>query len=111
MSTAYTNTEYQTHYLNLAYTPSKAISLLIACKVFHQLPRLQSYGHYPGDSMFENFRVSYENSVSELNSDTAFYYSNTTSTHPKAISKLVRIAGVGSSPVVTYGDNGSYFLD
>jgi hypothetical protein len=31
---AYANTEYQTHYLNLAYTPSKAISFMIASKVF-----------------------------------------------------------------------------
>src|SRR5206468_447932 len=51
MATSYANTEYQTHYLNLAYTPSKAIS------------------------------------------------------------KLAHIAGVGSSPVVTYGGSGSYFLD
>ncbi|MGZ3845524.1 MAG: membrane or secreted protein, partial [Flavisolibacter sp.] len=35
---AYANTEYQTHYLNLLYTPSKAISLLIASKAFHKLP-------------------------------------------------------------------------
>ncbi|MCW3105860.1 MAG: rane or secreted protein, partial [Segetibacter sp.] len=28
MATAYANTEYQTHYLNLAYTPSKAISFM-----------------------------------------------------------------------------------
>jgi hypothetical protein len=26
MATAYANTEYQTHYVNLAYTPSKAIA-------------------------------------------------------------------------------------
>ncbi|MHC2993686.1 membrane or secreted protein, partial [Pontibacter sp. HJ8] len=30
LATAYGNTEYQTHYVNLAYTPSKAISLMIA---------------------------------------------------------------------------------
>ncbi len=34
MSTADGNTEYQTHYLNLAYTPQKAISMMIAAKVF-----------------------------------------------------------------------------
>lgn len=28
LATAYANTEYQTHYVNLAYTPSKAISLM-----------------------------------------------------------------------------------
>lgn len=111
MATAYGNTEYQTHYLNLAYTPSKAISLLIAAKAFHQLPRLQRYGTYPADSVFDVFRVSYKNSLSEMNTDTAFYYSNTTQTKPLSAGKLKRIAGVGSSPVVEYGGTGAYFLD
>ena len=53
MSTAYANTEYQTHYLNLAYTPAKAISLLIASKVFQNLPRVKSYGTYPADTLFD----------------------------------------------------------
>ncbi len=39
LALAYANTEYQTHYLNLAYTPSKAISILIASRVFHEVPR------------------------------------------------------------------------
>ncbi|HVK96927.1 MAG TPA: hypothetical protein VM368_03875, partial [Flavisolibacter sp.] len=60
MYTAYANTEYGTHYLNLAYTPSKAISLLIAGKVFHQLPRHKSYGTYPADTLFDAFRLSYK---------------------------------------------------
>lgn len=111
MATAYGNTEYQTHYLNLAYTPSKAISLLIASKAFHQLPRLKSYGSYPADSLFGDFRVSYRNGLSEMNSDTAFYYSATTGTTPKSSEKLKHIAGVGSSPVVQYGGTGAYFLD
>src|SRR5688500_1102397 len=62
------NTEYQTHYLNLLYTPSKAISLLIASKVFHKVPRLKNWGSYPADSSFDVFRVSYKNSLSEMNS-------------------------------------------
>lgn len=33
------NAEYNTHHLNLLYTPSKAISLLIAGQVFSELPR------------------------------------------------------------------------
>ncbi|HYM93692.1 MAG TPA: membrane or secreted protein, partial [Chitinophagaceae bacterium] len=108
---AYANTEYQTHYLNLAYTPSKAISLLIASKAFHRLPRLKNYGNYPDDSLFDVFRVSYKNDLSEMNSDEEFYYSNSTSTKPKDISKLKHIAGVGSSPVMNYEGTGAYFLD
>lgn len=111
MATAYANTEYQTHYLNLVYTPAKAISLLIAAKAFHQLPRLKNYGTYPADSVFDAFRVSYKNDLSEMNTDTAFYYSNTTTTKPRAIAKLKHIAGVGSSAAVNYAGYGAYFLD
>jgi hypothetical protein len=111
MATAYANTEYQTHYLNLAYTPSKAISLLIASKVFHKVPRLKSYGSFPTDTLFSDFRVSYKNSLSEMNSDEEFYYSNSTDTKPKDVSKLKHIAGVGNSPVVQYEGTGAYFLD
>lgn len=108
---AYANTEYQTHYLNLLYTPSKAISLLIASKAFHKLPRLKSFGSYPSDSSFDVFRVSYKNSLSEMNTAEEFYYSNTTNTKPIDISKLKHIAGVGSSSVVKYEGSGAYFLD
>lgn len=111
MATAYSNTEYQTHYLNLAYTPSKAISLLIASKAFHKLPRLKSYGAYPADTLFDVFRVSYKNQLSEKNSDSEFYYSNSTATQPKNILKLKHIAGVGNSAVVKYDGCGAYFLD
>jgi hypothetical protein len=108
---AYANSEYQTHYLNLLYTPSKAISLLIASKAFHRLPRLKSFGSYPSDSTFDVFRVSYKNSLSEMNSAEEFYYSNSTDTKPVDISKLKHIAGVGNSPIVKYEGSGTYFFD
>ncbi len=111
MATAYANTEYQTHYLNLAYTPSKAISLLIASKAFHKLQLSKSYGNYPADTLFDVFRVNYKNSLSEMNSDTEFYYSNTTQTNPLNANKLQHIAGTGSSPVVEYTGCGAYFID
>jgi arabinogalactan endo-1,4-beta-galactosidase len=111
MALAYANTEYQTHYLNLAYTPSKAISLLIASKVFHKIPRLKNYGAYPADTVFDVFRVSYKEGLSEMNSDEEFYYTNSTGTKPVNVSKLQHIAGVGRSSVVKYNGLGAYFLD
>ena len=108
--TAYANTEYQTHYLNLAYTPSKAISLLIASKIFHRVPRLQSYGSYPADTLFDVFRLSFENDLSEMNTNEEFYHTNSTQTIPKDISKLRSVAGVGNSSVVEYSGTGAYFL-
>jgi len=111
MGTAYANTEYQTHYLNLAYTPSKAISLLIAGKAFRQLPLSKSYGTFPTDTLFSVFRLSYAQNLSEMNSKDEFYYTNSTMSLPKEVAALKHIAGVGSSPVVTYSGSGAYFLD
>ncbi|WP_299985812.1 cellulase family glycosylhydrolase [uncultured Pontibacter sp.] len=111
MATAYANTEYQTHYVNLAYTPEKAISLLIASKAFQKLPRLKNYGTYPADSVFDVFHVSHRQQLSEMNTPQEFYYANTTSTRPTNLNKLERLAGVGYSPVVRYGGRGAYFLD
>ena len=111
MAIAYANTDYQTHYLNLAYTPSKAIGMLIASRVFHETPRFKKFGSYPQDSTFGSFRLSYNQSLSEMNSEQAFYHSNPTQTRPLNPAKLLHIAGVGSSPVVNYPGLGAYFLD
>ncbi|WP_197464122.1 membrane or secreted protein [Rufibacter sp. DG15C] len=111
MATAYGNTEYQTHYLNLAFTPAKAISLMIAGKAFHRLPLRKNFGVYPADSVFGEFRVSYKQSMSEMNTAQEFYYSGSTQTQPLLKSKLEHVAGVGSSPVVKYSGTGVYFLD
>ncbi|OGX87087.1 glycoside hydrolase family protein [Hymenobacter glacialis] len=105
------NTEYQTHYLNLAYTPAKALSLLIAGKVFRNVRRGQQFRRYPQDSVFNDFRVSYRQGLSEMNTPEEFYYTATTGTVPRQASKLRHVAGVGSSAVVRYGGLGAYFLD
>ena len=111
MAIAFANTEYQTHYLNLAYTPAKALSLLIASKVFHRVGRGQSFPRYPQDSVFDAFRVSYREQLSEMNTPEEFYYTSSTTTQPKKPASLRHLAGVGSSPVVRYGGTGAYFLD
>jgi hypothetical protein len=111
LGTAYANTEYQTHYLNLAYTPAKAISLLIAAKVFRQTPLYKSYGSFPADTAFGPFTVSYKRQLSEMNTATEFYYSNHTLSVPVKASALQHIAGVGTSKVAAYRGTGAYFLD
>ena len=108
MATAYANTEYQTHYLNLAYTPAKAISLLIASKVFHQVARLDTL---MGEHSFGAFHLDYQKMLSEMNTDEEFYYSNATTSNAKNPTKLKHIAGVGSSPMVSYQGKGAYFID
>ncbi len=108
---AFANTEYQTHFLNLLYTPRKAISLLVAGEAFRTLPRGFSDGVYPADTVFGPFRVSCGRELSELSRPDAFYSSNDTRTRPVDPRALRRVAGVGTSPVVEYQGTGAYFLD
>jgi hypothetical protein len=108
---AWSNTEYPTHFVNLLYTPSKAISLMIAANAFRQLPRGKSFGAYPENVRFQDFRVSSEEDLSEWNSTAAFVYSGSTQSLPKNARTLTRVAGVGNSPVVQYDGTGAYFLD
>jgi len=108
---AHINTEYGTHYMNLAYTPQKALSLKIAHAVYHEVPLYKDYGKYPHNATFENFRLSYEQDLAEYNTDEKFYYTNHTLSNPKNISNLKEIAGCGNSPVVEYSGTGTYFLD
>ena len=105
------NTEYQTHFLNLAYTPSKAISMLIAGEVARNIPRGADYGNFPTDTIFGDFMVSYTQDLSLYNSENKFYHSNNTNVEPRNRGSLSNISGVGSSPIIDYSGKGAYFLD
>jgi len=111
MDIAAYNTEYQTHYLNLAFTPAKAISTMIAAEVAYNIPRNQKFAPYPQNTAFGDFLVSYEQDLSLMNAPDKFFYSNDTRVKPVQPEKLQHIAGHGSSPVVNYAGSGAYFLD
>jgi hypothetical protein len=108
---AFSNTEYQTHYLNLAYTPSKAISLKIANEVFHEVETTDNFGNYPENTTFRNTQINPEKNGAVYNSENKFFYSNSTEILPKNQKKIKQIAGVGSSSLIQYSGNGAYFLD
>ncbi|HEU5219252.1 MAG TPA: alpha/beta hydrolase-fold protein [Gemmatimonadales bacterium] len=109
--TASRNLGWQTHYLSLAYTPRKAMSAIIAAEAMRRLPRMKAYGPYPGNTTFGDFHVSADSNLGQLNSADAFLYAGSTRSAPKDPAALRRIAGYGSSPVVTYDGEGVYFLD
>lgn len=109
--TAYSNAEYNTHYLNLLYTPGKAISLMIAGQAFRSVPRGKSFGAYPQSARFNGIEVSWEEDLSRFAGPAHFYYSNTTTSAAHTAATLEHIAGVGSSPLVQYDGAGAYFLD
>jgi len=108
---AYANTEYNTHYMNLNYTPHKALGLMIASEIFHKIPMNQDFGTYPENLKFGDFKIDYEGDVAIYNSAETLIYTNTNSEKPKNISRLKKIAGHGSSEIVQYEGKGAYFLD
>lgn len=108
---AYANTEYNTHYMNLSYTPKKALSLKICSEVFHSIPMYADYGGYPQNANFDDFEVDYLQDLAVYNSDNKFFYTNSTDTNPKNTKKLSEIAGYGNSKVVKYDGLGAYFFD
>ncbi|HTL05107.1 MAG TPA: hypothetical protein VL241_05125 [Gemmatimonadales bacterium] len=109
--TASRNLGWQTHYLSLAYTPRKALSAIIAAEAMRRLPRLASYGGFPSNTHFGDFRLSPLENQSELVADDALLYAGSTRSAPRNPAMLRRIAGYGSSPVVAYDGEGAYFLD
>jgi len=111
MALAGTNENWQTHHLSLPYTPGKAMSFAIAAEAFRRIPRLTPFPKYPGNTRFADVRVSFEEDLSELVTETDFLYSNTTRTVPPAPASLRRVWGVGNSPVVNWPGTGAYFLD
>jgi hypothetical protein len=111
LRTASRNLGWQTHRLNLVYTPRKAMSAVIAAEAMRRLPRGGTYGPYPRNTRFGPFFVSYEENRSEMASDDALLYAGSTRTAAPAPERLRRVAGYGSSPVVEYDGEGVYFLD
>ncbi|MDB4905455.1 MAG: rane of secreted protein [Gemmatimonadetes bacterium] len=111
LETASRNLGWQTHRLNLVYTPRKAMSAVIAAEVMRRLPSGQSYGAYPQNRTFGPFRVSHEENLSEMVTDEAFLNAGPTQTPAPRPELLRRVAGYGSSPLVRYEGEGTYWLD
>lgn len=105
------NTEYPTHFLNLVYTPAKALSMMIATKAALETPRGGENGTYPENTRFGNITVSHNPDLSVYNSPEAFIYTNDTEIEPVNPEKLRQVAGHGSSATVAYDGTGAYFLD
>lgn len=100
------NTEYPTHYLNLLYTPAKAISLLIASELFRGGARGSDF-----EAIKRGLELSYADDRSQLLTPTGFFHSASTTARPTKPGALREIAGIGSSPLVDHAGNGAYFLD
>jgi len=105
------NRNWQTHHLNLVYTPNKALSLAIAAEVFARVPRGAPFTPADTEMRFPPFRVSAAEDLSELVTETRYLHSNATRTPPPAPERLERVWGCGVSPLVASCGSGAYFLD
>jgi len=105
------NLGWQTHFLNLVYTPQKAAGAIIAAEAMRKLPLYQTYGEYPSNINFGHFSISYENKLAEYITEEVFMHSGHTSSTVPAPGKLTRIVGFKSSNLVDYEGDGLYFLD
>ncbi|WP_228853020.1 glycoside hydrolase 5 family protein [Aegicerativicinus sediminis] len=105
------NLGWQTHFINLVYTPQKAVSSIIAAEAMRKLPLYKKYGNYPANTNFDDFRISHEECLSEYVSDTKFLYAGNTKSVPPKPNELKKIIGFGSSPIVKYTGEGSYFIE
>ncbi|MFV8224508.1 cellulase family glycosylhydrolase [Christiangramia aquimixticola] len=108
---AYANTEYNTHYMNLNYIPHKALALMIASEIFHNVELGEDQGVYPENLEFGDFKIAYEGDIATYNSGKKFIYTNTNSIEPKSPGTIEEIAGHGNSRLVAYNGKGAYFLD
>ncbi len=105
------NTEYQTHYLNLAYTPQKALGMRIAAHAMKTIPNGEPHVKYPADTIFGDIMVSYRRNLALLNTPGEYIHTNSVDVPPVSPDSLRHIAGYGTSSVVAYQGRGAYFLD
>ena len=105
------NVSYRTHYLNLVYTPAKALSLAIAAEAFRCLPRGTEFVPVDDEMSFPPFHVKASSDLSEMVTETDLLHTATTAAKVPAPERLGRVWGRGSSSVVKSTGNGCYFLD
>lgn len=113
VSTARWNTDWNAHWLNWLYTPSKAASYMAAGEAFRRLPRGVSYAAPTAELRVGPLAVSFPRNQSLIvTPDVVIHARNLGDWRPLALPALPkRIVGVGSSPYVEYGGTGLYTVN
>ena len=105
------NRNWHTHYLNLVYTPKKALSFLVAGRAFKSIPRGEAYAPAERRLAFLPFLADADRDLSEMATKTEYFYSNDPVTQPPSPPSLERVYGCGRSSVAASDGSGAYFLD
>lgn len=112
-TTAEWNTDWDAHYLNLAYTPGKAVSFRIGGRVFSDLPRGAVFPTAGTTQRFGNCLVSFDHNISVYSGDSVYLSSAPYSGAPllDAPRRPKLVMGVGDSPFASYAGTGIYTID
>lgn len=110
--TAERNSDWNVHYLNYYYTPSKAVSHMIGGKAFHELPRGSAFPTTGTTQFFGHCAVSFDRNVSVYSTDDCYLNSAPFAgwRPTKAPEKPRYVTSVGDSPYASYSGTGIYSL-
>ena len=98
LRTASRNLGWQTHYLNLVYTPRKAMSAIIAAEAMHRLPGCGPTARIRGTPGSATSTSPTTENLGELVARDAFLYAGSTRSTPPDPAALRRIAGLWLLP-------------
>ncbi|MCC6730346.1 MAG: hypothetical protein IT208_13495 [Chthonomonadales bacterium] len=113
ISTARWNTDWNAHWLNWLYTPSKAVSYMVGGETFRRLPREARFALRATEAAAGPMAVSFERNTSLLAAPGVYMQARPAGAwRPLPLPREpARMVAVGSSPYVEYGGTGIYTLD
>ncbi len=109
-SVAESNTSYFTHYMNLAYTPQKAISLSIANELFRNNQFKRNREAETKQFEMDDFVLDYDNNFASVINSGKFIYTSDNTINIRS-EEIEEVIGYGNSNVVEYNGYGAYFLN
>lgn len=108
---ASSNLSWRTHYLNLVYTPARALAFAIGGEIMRHTPRGTPYGLEGGVISLPNGFIDSNSGAAVYAADDRYLSVGTVSRAPTDAARLAHVGGCGSSPVVRSDGSGCYFLD
>lgn len=108
---ASSNLSWRTHYLNLVYTPARALAFAIGGEIMRHTPCGTPYGLEKGVIPLPNGFIDGIRGAAVYDAPDRYLSVGAVSREPQDAARLAHVGGCGSSPVVRSDGSGCYFLD
>lgn len=108
---ASSNLSWRTHYLNLVYTPARALAFAIGGEIMRNTPRGTPYGLEKGVIALPDGFIDGNSGAAVYDAPDRYLSVGAVSRAPQDAARLAHVGGCGSSPVVRSDGSGCYFLD